>query len=82
MLQRMRQVDEVGLGRIVEERGHDRLRVASVVPHEIADVHRVLRHRVEDAAVAPEAALVRQRLGDVLGIDLARIGLERVDPPA
>jgi hypothetical protein len=42
----------------------------------------VLRHRVEDAAVAAEATLVGQCLRDVVEIDLARVRREWIDTTA
>ena len=42
----------------------------------------MLRDGVEDAQVPAEAALVSQRLGDVVGVDLVSRGRERVEAPA
>jgi hypothetical protein len=82
VLQRVRQVDEVGLRRVVEQRPQLLDGVAASGRDEIGDEARVLRDRVEDPAVPAEPALVREGLCDVVEIDLAGIGGERIDAPA
>ena len=49
---------------------------------ELGDDHGMLGDRAEDAAVTAEPALVGERAGDVTGVELVRIGIERVHPAA
>jgi hypothetical protein len=81
VLERMRHVPEVRLGRVVHQRGERLVAVPAALLDELGHDHGVLRDRVEDAAVAAEAALVRERPRDVTGVELLRIGIERVHPP-
>jgi putative flavoprotein involved in K+ transport len=82
VLDRVRHVAQIRLGRVVHEGGEHVLGVAAALLDELGDDHGVLGDRVEDAAVAAEAALVGERAGDVAGVELLRIGVERVDPAA
>jgi hypothetical protein len=82
VLQRMRHVAQVGLRGVVHERGEDVLDVAAPLLDEPRDDHRVLGDGVEHAAVTAEPALVRERAGDVAGVELVGIGIERVHPAA
>ena len=71
---------EVGLGGVVHQRREDVLDVAAALLDELGHDHRVLRDRVEGPGVAAEPALVAERAGDVAGVELLRIGVERVHP--
>ena len=82
VLERVRHVAEVGLARVVHEGREDVLDVAAALLDELGHDHRVLGDRVEDAAVAAEAALVGERPRDVADVELVRVGVERVDPAA
>ena len=58
MLERVRHVAQVGLGRVVHQRRERVLGVAAALLDNAGDDHGVLRDRVEDAAVPAEPALV------------------------
>src|SRR5262249_60013619 len=60
---------------------HDALPISALL-HDPRNDHGVLGDRVEDAAMAAEAALVGERAGDVADVELIRIGVEGVDPAA
>src|SRR5262249_13879911 len=81
VLERMRQIDEVRLGGVVEQRPEHVLAAPAPLLDEVGDEARVLGNGVEDTAVAAEPALVRERAGDVLDVDVGRIGRERVEAP-
>jgi len=78
----MRHVAQVGLAGVVHQRGEDVLDVAAALLDDTRHDHAVLGDRVEDATVAAEPALVGQRPGDVAGVELRRVRVERVDPPS
>ena len=80
VLDRMRHVAQVGLARVVHQRGEDVLDVTAALLDDARHDHRVLGDRIEDAAVATEPALVGQRPCDVACVELRGIGLERVHP--
>jgi hypothetical protein len=81
VLDRMRHVAQVRLGRVVHERGERILDVPAARFDQLGHDHRVLRDRVEDARVPAEPALVRERPRDVTGVELPGVGIERVHPP-
>ena len=80
MLERVWEIDEIRLGGIVQQRPELGLDVAATLRDQVGHETRVVGHGVEAAAVAAEAALIRQRPGDVVDVHLARVGLERVEP--
>ena len=67
---------EVGLGGVVQEGLH-----GQPVPHQLAGQDAVLGDRVEDAALAGEAAFVRQAVGDVEDVDALGLRVDE-DPSA
>ena len=82
VLERVGHVAQVRLRRVVHQRGEDVLGVAAALLNELGHDHGVLGDGVEDAAMAAEAALVGERTGDVAGVELVRVGVERVHPAA
>ena len=82
VLERMRHVAQVGLGRVVHQGGEHVLDITAPLLDELGHDHRVLGDRVEDPAVPAEPALVGERTRDVAGVELARVGVEGVDPAA
>ena len=58
----------------MHERREDVLGVAAALLDQLGHDHRVLGDRVEDAAVAAEAALVGERAGDVADVELSGSG--------
>ena len=82
VLERVREVAEVGLGGVVQQRGHQLVRRRAALLEQVADDRGVLGDRVEGLGVAAEAAQVRQRAGDVGGVDVLDGRVERVHPAA
>ena len=82
VLEGMREIDEVRLRGVMEQSPELRLDVTPSLADQIRDGTRVLRDRVVDPAVATEPALVRERTSDIADVDVARIGVERVESAA
>ncbi len=82
VLERVRHVPQVRLAGVVHQGGEHVLGVTAPLLDELGHDHRVLRDRVEDPAVTAEPALVGERPRDVADVELLRIRVERVDPPA
>ena len=81
VLERVRQVDEVGLRRVVQERPEHVVGRGSARGDEVGHDAGVLRDGIENARMPAEATLVREGMRDVGGIDVGRLGLERADAP-
>jgi hypothetical protein len=82
VLERMRHVTQIGLGRVMHESGEGILRVTAALLDQAGDDHGMLSDRVEDSAVPAEPALVGERSGDVAGVQLFGIRIEWVHPTA
>jgi hypothetical protein len=80
VLERIGHVAQVGLGGVVHQRGEGVLGIAAALLDQLGHVHRVLSDRIEDAAVAAEPALVGGCPGDVTGVELRWVKIERVHP--
>jgi hypothetical protein len=78
VLERMRHVAQVRLRGVVHQGREHVLGIPAALLHQLGHDHRMLRDRVERAAVPAEAAQVPERPRDVLDVELLGIGIERV----
>ena len=76
----MRHVAEVGLTGVVHERGERILDVTAALLDYVRHDHTMLGNRIEDAAVAAEPALVRQRTRDIASVELLGVRVEWIHP--
>src|SRR5262249_22819997 len=73
-LERRREIDEIRLARIMPKAPKLDVARVAVFFEQLGHAHRVLRHGVVDDRVAREAALMAQRVRDVLNLDRMAIG--------